>query len=389
MALKTNYEKNGQKYFRVTTSIGRDSNGKLIRKEFYGKSKKEAETKRDEYLNGIKNGLNSNYQKVTFGDLMHTWLFEIVRISDKIKPSTFMRYEGIYRNYILNSDLYGVLLKDIKSLQLQRYYNTLYEKGKSSSIITNLNKLIRIFFNYAVDEGYILRNPCSGKKIVIPGNAKVKSKEIDIFNTDEIKTLKIALKNHRLKALILLALGTGLRQGELLGLEWDDLSNGEINVCRSIKQVNIINSDGSKKYETIVQAPKTKNSIRTVPIPSNLMSILEERKKEQKLEKLKAGSSYMDSGLKYIFTTETGTFINARNLTKSYERMLKRTNIPYKKFHSLRHTYATKLFEKGVPLKTVQELLGHSDISITANIYTHVMPKQKNEAAEKLNELFI
>lgn len=388
MAVKTNYSKNGKDYFRITASVGRDSNGKLIRKEFYGKSKKDAEAKRDEYLNGLKNGLTMDYKNMSLGKLMRTWLFEVVRVSNRIKPPTFERYEGIYRNYVLDSEIYGLILNDIKSIQLQRYYNRLYDNGKSSNVIKNLNKLLKSFFNYAVDESYILKNPCIGKKVVIPGEIKNVEKKIEIFSDEEIKILQYALKNHRLKCLILLALGTGLRQGELLALKWSDLNiiDKELKVERSIKQVNIIAADGSKEYKTIIQTPKTKNSIRIVPIPSNLIPILENHSKNQKLEKLKAGSSYLDND--FIFTTELGKPINARNMTKTYKRILDKANIPYKKFHSLRHTYATKLFEKNVPLKTVQELLGHSDISITGNIYTHVMPKEKIKAAEKLNDLF-
>lgn len=168
MAVKTNYEKNGKKYFRVTASLGRDYNGKLIRKEFYGSSKKEAENKRDEYLNGIKSGLNIDYKNTVLGELMHTWLFEIMRV--KVKPSSFERYEGIYRNYIKNSQLFGLKLADLKTIQVQRYYNELYSAGKTSSVIENLNKLLRTFLNYAVNEGYILKNPCLGSKIIIPGN---------------------------------------------------------------------------------------------------------------------------------------------------------------------------------------------------------------------------
>ena len=150
MARKTNYTKNGNDYFRVTTSIGRDANGKLIRKEFYGKSKTEAEDKRDEYINNIKNGLNINYKDTILGNLMHTWLFEVVKI--KVKPTSFERYEGIYRNYIKESELYSLKLSDLKSLQVQRYYNNLYNNGKSSSSIKSLNKLLNQFLNYAVDD---------------------------------------------------------------------------------------------------------------------------------------------------------------------------------------------------------------------------------------------
>ncbi len=388
MGRKINCVKNGKEYYRVTVSIGRDSNGKLIRKEFYGSSKKDAENKRDEYLDNIKKGLNVDYKNIVLGELMHSWLFEVIRVSSKIKPSTFQRYEGIYRNYIKSSDIYGVKISALKAMHLQRYYNSLYDKGKTSNVIKNLNKLLKSFFNYAVAEDYILKNPCSSKRIVIPGQSEIHERKIEIFSDEEINTLKIVLKDHRLKFLILLALGTGLRQGELLGLKWVDIDidNKQLKVERSIKQVSIISSDETRKYKTIVQSPKTKNSIRTVPIPSNLIVDLKEHKKFQKQEKLKCGNFYNDTD--YVFTTETGKTMNARNVTKSYERLLKKAKIPYKKFHSLRHTYATKLFEVNVPLKTVQMLLGHSDISITANIYTHVMPKEKIKAVEKLNNLF-
>lgn len=386
MARKINYEKNGNDYYRVTATIGRDADGKLIRKEFYGKGKKEAEDKRDEYLLGIKNGLNINHKDAVLGDLIHTWLFEVVKI--KVKPSSFERYEGIYRNYIENSEIYGLKLNDLKTIQLQRYYNKLYENNKSSNVIMNLNKLLKIFFGYAADEGYIIKNPSSGKKIVIPGKSEKEDQKIEVFTNPEIEVMKKHLEGHRLKALILLALGTGLRQGELLGLTWNDI---DLNACqlkveRSIKLVNTISTDGSKEYKTLIQTPKSKSSIRTVPIPSSLIPILEEHDKNQKLEKIKAGPSFIKSD--FVFTTEMGNTIDARNLTRSYQRLLKKADIPYKKFHSLRHTYATKLFEANIPLKTVQTLLGHSDISITANIYTHVMPKEKILAAEKLNSLF-
>lgn len=390
MARATNYKKNGKEYYRVTVTIGHDSNGKPIRKEFYGTGKKEAETKRDEYLKGIRDGLSKDFQKVTLGNLIHSWLFEIVRVSKNIKPSTFQRYEGIYRNYIKDKKISLLPLVEIKSLQIQRYYNELYDSGKSSSVIHNLNKVLKAFFNYAVDEGYLPKNPCSGKRIMIPGIIDVnkENEEIKVFNDDEIESIKNALHGHRLRCLILFDLGTGLRQGELLGLKIGDidLENMLVHVNQSIKQVNVFDREGNKKYVTVEQLPKTKHSIRTVPIPSKLKPTIEEYIELRKIEKAKAGSSYKESD--YFFVTPSGTTINSSNLIKSYKRILKKAGVEYRKFHSLRHTYATKLFEAGVPLKTIQMLLGHSDISITANIYTHIMPKEKITAAENLNNIF-
>ena len=160
MAVKTNYTKGKSKYFRVSAVLGRDCNGKKIIKEFYGKSKSEAEEKKNKYLNGVADGLSIDVDNISIGELMRMWLFEIRRVSDKLKPSSFEKYEGIYRNYIEKSPLYSINLKDVKTIQIQRYYNDLYSKGKSKSIIHNVNKLLKQFFFYAVDEGYVIKNPC-------------------------------------------------------------------------------------------------------------------------------------------------------------------------------------------------------------------------------------
>jgi integrase len=386
MARKINTKINGSEYFRVTATVGRDSNGKAIRKQFYGNGRSDAESKRDEYLNNIKNGLNVNYKDMILGDLLQTWLFETVRI--KVKPSSFEKYEGIYRNYLKNSGISGTKIYEIKSLQLQRFYNELYKNGKSGNSIKSLNKLLKTFLNYAVDEGYLMKNPCLGGKIIIPGVNEIKHDEIEVFTDEEIHTLSSVMKDHRLNCLILIALGTGLRQGELLALKWSDIdmNNKTVTVNKTIKRVKIFDTAEKFHNEIVIQSPKTKSSNRTVPIPSNLIPVLKKHDLQQKQEKLKAGTSYNDNEL--IFATSTGNPISSKNLFNSYSCLLTKAKIPHKKFHALRHTYATKLFEKDEQLKTVSVLLGHSDISITANIYTHVMPEKKTNAAEKLNELF-
>ncbi|MBK1811567.1 site-specific integrase [Clostridium sp. YIM B02505] len=387
---KTNYEKNGVKYYRVTVTLGRDCNGKLIRKEFYGKNKKDAEEKKDQYLNGINEGLNIDFSNVILGNLMRSWLFEIVRISSNIKPASFSRYEGVFRNYIENSLIYNIKLSDLKSIQIQRYYNNLKSIGKSSNSIKYLNKLLKQFFNYCVDEGYMLKNPCSGKRIVIPSDEIVgpQDEEVEYFTDEEVKILVDGLSKHSLKHIILINLGTGMRRGELLALQWDDINfqSKEICIKRSLSKTYLIDEDGSRKKQTIIQTPKNSHSIRTIPFPESLLPLFKELEIKQKKDKLAAGELYVNSD--YIFTTAIGNLIDVGNLYNSYASLLKKLNIKHKKFHALRHTYATKLFEQGIPLKTVSQLLGHSNIEITANIYTHVIPKQKVDAVEKLNYMF-
>lgn len=388
MANKTNCIRNGKKYYRLRVDLGRDSNGKRIRKTFYGQSKKDAENKLEKYKNGLNAGLATDYDKLTLGNVCKLWLFE--KIKNTVKPSTFERYEGVYRLYVNNSPLYPIRLKDLKSLDIQRYYNDLFNSGKSSSVIRNLNKLLKAFFNYCVNEGYIVRNYCVGKSITIPESNSVdenKEDDITVFTLDQQNQFINAVQGHRLKALFLLDLGTGLREGEILGLKWSDIDFEKctLSVKRAIKGVTLI--EGNKRqYHLIEQIPKTKNSVRTIPFPENLVPILKKHRLQQKEERIKAGSAYTKND--YVFCTELGLPTDPRNLRRSYERLLKRYNIPYKKFHSLRHTFATRLFENGVPLKTVQMLLGHSNINITANIYTHVMPPEKFKAIDKINSIF-
>jgi integrase len=392
IAVKTNYEKGGSKYYRISVDLGRDSQGKRIRKEFYGSSKKDAESKRDEYLKGLGSGLAKDFDKLVLGDVFKIWLYEIVKST--VKPSTYERYEGIYRLYVKPAPFFSIKLKDLRGLDIQRYYTSLVDAGKTASVIKNLHKLLKSFLNYCVDEGYIIKNYCTGKSITIPENNYVADDEdedegpISAFTLDEQRKFIEAVKKHRNKTLFLLDLGTGLRLGEVIGLKWSDidLKNNTLSVKRTIKGVTLINGE-KRKYSLIEQLPKTKKSIRTVPIPSNLIPLLNEQRERQAKERAAAFDLYSDSN--YVFSTVTGHVIDPRNLRRSFQRVLKHVGLDQKRFHDLRHTYATRLFEKGVSLKTVQDLLGHSNISITANIYTHVMPEEKSKAIDKINDLLV
>ena len=145
MAVKTNYKKNGKEYYRVTATIGKKSDGRLIRKEFYGKSKKEAEQKRDEYLRNIANGLNIDYENAELISLMEEWLFEVIKPSNKVKESTFVRYENLFRKYIKTAPFAYHKLNDIKSIMIQKYYNTLFEHDKSLNLIHDIHLKLNFF----------------------------------------------------------------------------------------------------------------------------------------------------------------------------------------------------------------------------------------------------
>jgi len=383
MAVKTNYSINGKNYFRVSASFGRDSNGKLIRKYFYGKSEKEAKKKLEEYKESLKRGLVVD-KNLYLSPIMEQWLYEIVR--NKIKASTFDRYEDIFRNYFKASSLSYKLIKDIKSIDIQKYYNDLYKSGKSYSRIKSINKILNYFLNYCFAEGYILRNPCLN--ITIPGKNNFTSKEVEVFSRDELRTIIQSNDKALIRLIAIVSFSTGMRIGEVLGLSWNDIDykENQIHINKIVACYTEIYGDIRKKVK-VIQAPKTKSSIRTIPLPTTLIPVFEEVKRTQNINKLKCGSSYKKEYKNQIFLTEDGNLIYPTNLTHSWKLLLKRLDIPYKKFHSLRHTYATMQFEANIPLKTVSVLLGHASIDITADTYTHVLKKEKNKSADIISVL--
>lgn len=373
MAKKTNYTKNGIEYYRITKTIGHKEDGTPVKKEFYGNSKSEAEEKANKYINDLKNGLIQNAENYTVSQLMKIWLFDFLHNSVSIKPSTFQRYEGIYRNYVKSSTIAGTKITKLNSVQIQNYYNDL-SKDKSYSQISTLNKVLKVFFNWCYKDGYIIKNPCSnltlkGNKTDIINN---KIKEVKILSIKEINTIKNYIKGTDFELLFLLDLGTGLRLGELLALDWEhiNLKEKELKVDKSAKEVYIYDNFDKKHIETIIQTPKTRHSIRTVPIPSSLIDTLNQKENKEG----------------YLFLDKQGNLLKGKNVSSEWTKILKKCNIPHKKFHSIRHTFGSILLQKGVDIETVAELMGHTAISIT-QMYMHSETKIKSNSVNKLNSI--
>ena len=375
MAKKTNFEVNGQKYYRVTRTIGKKQDGTAIRKTFYGSGINEANQKADEYMNNLKNGLVTNYNEVELSKLMNSWMFDFLHNSSKIKPSTFSRYEGIYRNYIKPSDIAGTKLQNCTSIRIQQYINEL-SQNHTYSQIKYVRDVLRTFFNWCIDCGYLLRNPC--KNVELKGNKtdiinKKMFKTVEILTENEINIILNNIEDPSFRLLILLDLATGLREGELLALDWSniDLKKKTLTVDRSVKEVYVYENENTRHIETKFQAPKTKTSFRTIPIPEALVSILKQFRRKNGL----------------VFQDSKNNPLKQKYVAYRWNKLLKDCNIPHKKFHSIRHTYASTLLKNGVDIQTVAELMGHSAIAIT-QIYLHSSEIQKQDAVNNLNYLF-
>lgn len=368
-----------QKGWRASIRI---ETGTEKRKQFYGKTQAEVKQKLEDYKRKMSMGI-LNEEKITLQDWFYTWLFEYRK--QDLKAKSFDRYYNIYNKYIANSTIGKIRLCNLKTTHLQIYYNELEKNGVAPSTIKQINTKLKTCLEEAWRQQYIQQNWC--KLVKLP---KVeKSDEVRVLTESEQIRFLEAIKGHELEMLFIVALGTGLRRGELLGLKWSDINfkTKELTVNRSLQKIPIHKDDKIVRYEIIEQTPKTKNSVRTIPIPEPIIKKLKKHKKKQNEMILCIGEEYNNKD--YVLCNPLGKPFEEKRPNRNLKSILKKLDIEPMKFHALRHTYATRLFEAGVPPKTVQKLMGHSDIQTTMNIYTHVMKGEKIEAVEKLNNLFL
>ena len=355
-------------------------------KDIYAKTVKELKEKIAIKTKELEHGITSN--KDYFGDFLEKWLFNVKFID--LKPSSKERYESTYRIYLKDSSLSKIKLTDITSKDIQSFYNKIYKKYKSISKLRNIHKLIAPCIRYAYNNNLIIKDFTSS--IVFPKDNSVstdKEDKINPFTLEEQKQFIKAIKGHELEMLFLTALNTGMRQGELFALKWGDINfeEGYISVTKNMKRVCDVSEDGRGESKIVVQTPKTKSSIRNIDIPILFKNELKQYKLKQTKDLFKLGIKVSDNT--FVFLSPRNKHLAKTNVLKKFKKILKDNNIQDRKFHDLRHTYATRLFELGESPKVVQTMLGHSNISITLDTYTHVLEHTKKKAVDKLNDLYL
>lgn len=309
---------------------------------------------------------------------------------DNIRPTTYSSYEYIVRVHI-KPNLGKAYLKELKPEQVQRFYNERKASGLSSRTVRYIHTVLHEALEQAVKNNLIVRNVC--KSTTLP---KQEKREMRVLSVEEQNRFMDALSANKMGIAFKLFLASGMRRGELLGLNWKnvDLKEGVIRVTRSLSRtkVNFDNESKENKTAILIQKPKTKKGERTIPLFSSIISDLKEHKAAEKEKFINLGwddikiKQHFKDGL--VFTNELGGHIEPRNLTRKFYSLVKAAGIPKANLHSLRHSFATRLLEMGVSPKVVQEILGHSTITLTLDTYSHVMPELKKDAVDKLGGLF-
>ena len=333
------------------------------RKTVYGKTRTEAAEKLIRAMADRDRGLVFEGDCEALETYLERWLEDVVR--DTVKENMLENYTYLARRHII-PELGHTRLRDLKPEQVRRLYRKKLDSGLSNRTVQLIHTTLRKALQQALSDGILPRNVCEAVKA-----ARRVRKEMRPLTPEQARTFLETAKGDRLHALYVLAITTGLREGELLGLRWADvdLEAGKLQVLRQLTRT---------KRGLSFTAPK-RGRTRVVRLTDTAVANLKTHKTAQKEERLKAGSLWQDHDL--VFTSTIGTPVDVGNLTyRSFRPLLKRAGLPRIRIHDLRHTAATLMLGRGVHPKIVQEMLGHSTITQTMDTYSHVLPDMQDQA---------
>jgi integrase len=339
------------------------------RKSFYGQTRQEVQRKLAAALRDKEAGLPSVMGQQTTAQYLTIWL---ETIQPTVDPATWRRHREYVELHIVPK-IGLVRLRELSPQMVQRLYADRLATGLSTSTVHHLHATLHKALKDAERLGLVSRNVC--KLVNVPRMAET---DIQPLSPSDARTFLDIASGNRLFALYVLALATGMRQSELLGLRWADVDL-DARLVRVRAQLQRI--DGVWKWKE----PKTRSSRRQISVPVQVVEILRQHRVRQHEERLFVGPAWKDLDL--VFCNQAGGPLFARNLIRSFSGLLVKGDLPRIRFHDLRHTAATLLLSARVNPKVVSEMLGHASVSITLDIYSHVLPDMQHDAAEAMGEI--
>jgi integrase len=351
-------------------------NGK--RKVIYGKTRTEVQEKMKKLLHEQQQGKLVASSSQTVEEFVVDWLENTHR--RKVRPRTYERYrEAVYLHIV--PALGRIQLQKLTAQHVRAFYTKKADEGLSASTITCYHSVLHLALNTAVKWELLPKNVCD---LVSPPRRE--RFEIQPLTTEQAERFITAVRGHKWEALFVVTIFTALRRAEVLGLKWQDidLTTGVLQVRRILSRVPT-NTPG-RTHVYVEAEPKTKQSRRSVALAAFAVAALTTHRAKQLEAKVKAGAIWREHD--YVFCTSLGTHLNPNEVVKEFKKLLKQGGLPDIRFHDLRHSSASLLLSLGVHPKIVQELLGHTQISMTMDVYSHVLPVMHREAINTLNTAF-
>jgi integrase len=342
------------------------------RRYYYAKTRQEAARKLAEALRDRDKGiLIPKDARQTLGAYLITWL-DATKAT--IRPRTWQRYEQYVRVHVVPS-LGAISLATLTAQQVQTMYSAKLAEGLSSTTVNHLHQVLHRALDAAVRLDLVARNVC--ERLDPP---RMRHQEMTTLSEDQAHALLVAAEGDRFEALYVLALATGMRQGELLALRWSDvdLESGTLKVRATLQ-----NASGRFEFAE----PKTPHSRRRIALSRLAGGALKQHRLRQAEERLRLGPTWHEMDL--VFPNSIGKPMDGLNLLqRNFYTLLEKAGLPHMRFHDLRHTAATLLLGRGINPKIVSEMLGHSQVGITLDLYSHVTPHVQQQAADAIDAAF-
>jgi integrase len=342
------------------------------RKWIYGKTRRDVADRLTKIQRDIAEGRPVINERLTVAEYMNRWLYEVAK--QRTRPMTWRGYEHLVRLHILPT----IGRVRLAKLSPQHVHSLITRKTREGRLaprtIQYMHSVLRAALNQAVRWRMIHYNAAA--MVSAPRGSRQEPK---VLTPEAARRLLDAARGDRLEALYSVALALGLRQGEALGLKWSDIDfdTGTLRVRRASQRIP---HQGTQLVET-----KTDRSRRTLFMPPIVISALRAHRARQAMERLAAGEHWVDLDL--VFPSARGTLADGPNITHRFHRLLQRAGLPPMRFHDLRHACASLLLVQGVHPRVVMETLGHSQISLTMNTYSHVLPALQREAADRMESV--
>ncbi|HET8630265.1 MAG TPA: site-specific integrase [Thermomicrobiales bacterium] len=348
--------------------------GKRKRKVLYGETRKEVAEKLKVVLREHQQGLPVALGRQTVGQFLDRWLVDVAK--PKLRPKTYHSYAELVRLHLKPALGHHQLAK-LEPGHVQAMMNAKLEAGLSPRTVQYLRAVLRRALGQALKWGLVPRNV-----VTLTEPPRVTPPELQTLTPAQARAFLDAVRGDRLEALYAVALALGLRQGEALGLRWQDVDvdAGVLHVRVALQRLR---GDGPRLVE-----PKTRRSRRSLPLPPAVATQLRAHRGRQREERLLAGREWQGDHWDLVFCTALGRPLDARHVVYAFKRHLRRAGLPDIRFHDLRHSCASLLLAQNVHPRVVMETLGHSTITLTMNTYAHVLPEAQRQAAALMDGLF-